>query len=75
MGAALEGVVPEPKERSATWLTSTYAVDDESEDAKFCSGKYQVGRLVRKHSAHTRRRCCSTHGRCIASVANTNKQA
>ena len=35
--------MPEPKERSATWLTSTYAVDDESEDAKFCSGKYQVG--------------------------------
>ncbi len=40
--AALEGVVPEPKERSATWLTSTYAVDDESPEAKLCSGGYQV---------------------------------
>ena len=42
MSAALESVVPEPKERSATWLSSTYAVDDESEEAKYCSGGYQV---------------------------------
>ena len=34
--------MPEPKERSATWLSSTYAVDDESEEAKYCSGGYQV---------------------------------
>ena len=40
--AALESVVPEPRQRSATWLSSTYAVDDESEEAKFCSGGYQV---------------------------------
>ena len=42
--AALEKVVPEPKARSATWLSSTYAVDDESEEAKHCSGGYQVMR-------------------------------
>ena len=40
--AALEGVVPEPKARSDTWLSSTYAVDDGSEEAKHCSGGYQV---------------------------------
>ena len=34
--------MPEPKARSATWLSSTYAVDDESEEAKYCSGGYQV---------------------------------
>lgn len=34
--------MPEPKQRSATWLSSTYAVDDESEEAKYCSGGYQV---------------------------------
>ncbi|CAK0786732.1 hypothetical protein CVIRNUC_009946 [Coccomyxa viridis] len=39
---ALEKVVPEPKARSATWLSSTYAVDDESEEAKYCSGGYQT---------------------------------
>lgn len=32
----------EPKARSATWLSSTYAVDEESEEAKHCSGGYQV---------------------------------
>ena len=36
--------MPEPKARSATWLSSTYAVDDESEEAKYCSGGYQVMR-------------------------------
>lgn len=40
--AALEEVVPEPKARSATWLSSTYAVDDESPEAALCSGAYQV---------------------------------
>ncbi|EIE23140.1 hypothetical protein COCSUDRAFT_47508 [Coccomyxa subellipsoidea C-169] len=40
--AALEEVVPEPKERSATWLSSTYAVDDESPEARLCSGAYQT---------------------------------
>lgn len=34
--------MPKPKARSATWLSSTYAVDDESEEAKDCSGGYQV---------------------------------
>lgn len=34
--------MPEPKARSATWLSSTYAVDDESPEAALCSGAYQV---------------------------------
>ena len=38
--------MPEPKARSATWLSSTYAVDDESPEAALCSGGYQVQHLI-----------------------------
>ncbi|EIE22203.1 ketoacyl-synt-domain-containing protein [Coccomyxa subellipsoidea C-169] len=40
--AALEEVVPEPKERSATWLSSSYAVDNDSTEARLCSAAYQT---------------------------------
>ena len=40
--AALEELLPEPKERSATWLTSTFPTGSDHPDAPLCSAGYQV---------------------------------
>lgn len=42
LSADLEAVVPEPKPRSATWLTSTFPTGSEDPEAALCSGGYQV---------------------------------
>ena len=38
----LEKIIPEPKARSKTWLSSCYALDDGSADAGMCGVGYQV---------------------------------
>ena len=42
--AALEEVVPAPKPRSPTWLTSTFPEDSADADAQLCSAGYQARR-------------------------------
>ncbi len=40
--ADLEKIIPEPKPRSKTWLSTCYALDDGSADADMCGVGYQV---------------------------------
>lgn len=44
--AALEKIIPEPKARSRSWISSTYPAGSTDEDAHLVSAKYQVDSLV-----------------------------
>lgn len=42
LGPALEGAVPEPRRRSAAWVSSTYSPGSADPDAQTCSAAYHV---------------------------------
>ena len=51
--ADLETIIPEPKPRSKTWLSTCYALDDGSADAGMCGIGYQVSPPKSSICVHT----------------------
>lgn len=63
--AALEKIIPEPKARSTSWISSTYPAGSTDEAAGLVSAQYQVntpvsvGRLASVMGAWLPRQCCA----------------